>query len=218
MYQRFKASQQNTFHLTRVGNQRSRSSKLAGVVAFRLLRYIVITLSLVFLLIIIPVFYYYNHHDPLDIKYPLNANRFNYRVDTPMESHTITITNTNTGSSSRTKTSHIPSQNEQYYNTQTLPQWIQEYLTWHREMRKKYPGKALIEDANAPPVLVRTCLGLCGGLHDRLGQLPLDLYIAYKSKRILLIKWVKPQPLGTFLIFGWFFCLKLFIFLITLTI
>jgi hypothetical protein len=82
--------------------------------------------------------------------------------------------------------------------TQDLPIWIQEYMTWHREMRNKYQGKAIIEDINAPPVLVRTCLGLCGGLHDRLGQLPLDLYLAYKTKRVLLLKWIKPQPLGTF--------------------
>jgi hypothetical protein len=82
--------------------------------------------------------------------------------------------------------------------TQDLPIWIQEYMSWHREMRNKYPGKAIIEDANAPPVLVRTCLGLCGGLHDRLGQLPLDLYLAYKTKRILLLLWIKPQPLGTY--------------------
>jgi hypothetical protein len=86
-------------------------------------------------------------------------------------------------------------------NTQDLPIWIQEYMAWHREMRNKYKGNAIIEDINAPPVLVRTCLGLCGGLHDRLGQLPLDLYLAYKTKRVLLIRWIKPQPLGTFLIY-----------------
>jgi len=81
-----------------------------------------------------------------------------------------------------------------------LPKWVDEYITWHQEMRAKFPGKAIIEDPDAPPVLVRTCLGLCGGLHDRLGQLPFDLYLASQSKRVLLIKWIKPQPLEDFLI------------------
>ena len=81
-----------------------------------------------------------------------------------------------------------------------LPKWIQDYKQWHRKMRQTFPGQAIITDPNAPPVLVRTCLGLCGGLHDRLGQLPLDLYIANQTQRILLIKWIKPQPLEEFLI------------------
>ena len=40
----------------------------------------------------------------------------------------------------------------------TLPKWILDYISWHQEMRAKFPGKAIIEDPNAPPVLVRTCL------------------------------------------------------------
>ena len=81
-----------------------------------------------------------------------------------------------------------------------LPEWIMNYIKWHNSMREKYPGKSLLEDPNAPKVLVRVCLGLCGGLHDRLGQLPLDLYLANQTERILLIKWQKPQPLEEFLI------------------
>ena len=41
---------------------------------------------------------------------------------------------------------------------QELPKWIQDYISWHQEMRAKFPGKAIIEDPDAPPVLVRTCL------------------------------------------------------------
>eukprot|EP00979_Chaetoceros_neogracilis_P018810 scaffold11238_cov297-Chaetoceros_neogracile.AAC.2 len=81
-----------------------------------------------------------------------------------------------------------------------LPKWVQEYISWHQKMRSDFPGQSIITDPNAPPVLVRTCLGLCGGLHDRLGQLPLDLYLANQTKRVLLIKWIKPQPLEEFLI------------------
>ena len=81
-----------------------------------------------------------------------------------------------------------------------LPKWIQDYMNWHHEMRIKFPGQEIITNPNAPPVLVRTCLGLCGGLHDRIGQLPLDLYIANQTQRILLIKWIKPHPLEEFLV------------------
>ena len=70
-----------------------------------------------------------------------------------------------------------------------LPQWIHDYIQWHRSVRAKYPGKSLIEDPSAPPILVRNCLVVCGGLHDRLGQLPMDLYLANQTKRILLFKW-----------------------------
>jgi len=84
--------------------------------------------------------------------------------------------------------------------SQSLPIWIQEYMSWHRHMRSQYPGQAILTDPNAPPVLVRICLGLCGGLHDRLGQLPLDLYIANQTRRILLIKWIKPHSLEEFLV------------------
>ncbi len=85
-------------------------------------------------------------------------------------------------------------------NSTPLPKWVKEYIAWHTEMRSKFPGKEIIEHPDAPPVLVRTCLGICGGLHDRLGQLPFDLYLASQAKRILLIKWIKPQPLEEFLI------------------
>ena len=90
--------------------------------------------------------------------------------------------------------------NTQHEQEQELPKWIEDYINWHQKMRAQFPGQSIITDPNAPPVLVRTCLGLCGGLHDRLGQLPLDLYIANQTKRVLLIKWIKPQPLEEFLV------------------
>jgi len=81
-----------------------------------------------------------------------------------------------------------------------LPQWIINYIHWHNEMRAKFPGQRILTDPNAPKLLIRICLGLCGGLHDWLGQLPLDLYMANQTKRVLLIKWQKPQPLQEFLV------------------
>jgi hypothetical protein len=80
-----------------------------------------------------------------------------------------------------------------------MPQWIRDYVAWHHEMRLKYPGASLFTDPDSPGVLLRWCGGLCGGLHDRVGQLPLDLFVANQTRRVLLIKWEKPHPLELFM-------------------
>ena len=41
--------------------------------------------------------------------------------------------------------------------------------------------------------------GICGGLNDRLGQLPTDLHVANMTNRVLFIHWVKPVPLESLL-------------------
>lgn len=81
-----------------------------------------------------------------------------------------------------------------------LPAWINNYVAWHKEMRRLFPGSLLFEDPKAPKLLVRTCLGLCGGLNDRLGQLPWDLYLANQTQRVLLLHWHRPVPLEHFLL------------------
>ena len=81
-----------------------------------------------------------------------------------------------------------------------LPKWIENYFRWHKEMRSKYPGTQLFTDPSAPKLLIRTCLGLCGGLNDRLGQLPWDLYLANQTQRVYLIRWERPRPLENFFI------------------
>jgi hypothetical protein len=88
----------------------------------------------------------------------------------------------------------------------SLPKWIRDYIAWHREVRTKYPGSELFTNPKAPNVLIRTCLGLCGGLHDRLGQLPWDLYLANQTGRVLFLTWYRPKPLEDFLVpnaFNW---------------
>ena len=75
---------------------------------------------------------------------------------------------------------------------------MQEYIAWHQAMRRHFPGKLLWEHPNAPPLLIRTCLGLCGGWHDRVGQLPTDLYLAHQLQRVYLIHWHRPVPLEHF--------------------
>jgi len=85
--------------------------------------------------------------------------------------------------------------------SRTLPAWIRSYLRWHQEMRAQFPGRALWEDPNAPKWLVRTCADvICGGLNDRLGQLPWDLYLANQTNRLLLFHWHMPVHLEEFLL------------------
>ena len=81
-----------------------------------------------------------------------------------------------------------------------FPNWIQNYVRWHQEIRQKYPGMKLFTDPEAPKLLIRTCLGICGGLHDRLGQLPFDLFLANQTQRLLLIGWQRPRELENFLL------------------
>jgi len=83
---------------------------------------------------------------------------------------------------------------------QGLPTWLGNYIDWHGEQRRKFPGAALFTDPEAPPVLIRTCYRKCGGLHDRLGKLPWDLYLANQTKRVLLMNWCHPAPLEEFLL------------------
>ncbi|KAI2500277.1 hypothetical protein MHU86_14157 [Fragilaria crotonensis] len=98
------------------------------------------------------------------------------------------------------------SQTQATTHTSQLPLWIRNYIAWHKEMIHKYPGPDLLTNPNAPKLLVRTCLGLCGGLHDRLGQLPWDLYLANQTGRLLFLQWERPGALENFLVpneFNW---------------
>jgi hypothetical protein len=80
-----------------------------------------------------------------------------------------------------------------------LPTWMSDYIAWHKRMRQAFPGELLFSHPNAPKLLIRTCLSKCGGLHDRLGKLPWDMFLANQTKRLLLIHWCQPAPLQTFL-------------------
>ncbi|GAX17125.1 hypothetical protein FisN_5Hh511 [Fistulifera solaris] len=94
---------------------------------------------------------------------------------------------------------HASSKNEHAATEHQLPKWILDYFEWHKEVRRQFPGSELFQNPNAPPILIRTCLGLCGGLNDRLGQLPWDIYLANQTGRVLLIHWHRPAPLEHFL-------------------
>jgi len=53
----------------------------------------------------------------------------------------------------------------------TMPRWVSDYIAFHNEIRSRFPGAQLFTDPEAPKILMRICLGLCGGLNDRLGHL-----------------------------------------------
>jgi hypothetical protein len=94
-------------------------------------------------------------------------------------------------------------------SSSSYPDWIIQYLKWHQRIRHQFPDMQLFTHPDAPPLLIRVCLGLCGGLHDRIGQLPWDLYLANQTNRILLLAWQRPKPMEEFLlpahptIFNW---------------
>jgi hypothetical protein len=86
-------------------------------------------------------------------------------------------------------------------DSEELPVWIRNYLKWHQEMRSDFPGMMLMSDPKAPKLIVRTCVDvICGGLNDRLGQLPWDLYLANQTGRLLLMHWHMPVHLEYFLL------------------
>jgi hypothetical protein len=85
-----------------------------------------------------------------------------------------------------------------------LPDWVTSYFQWHREQREKFPDQQLLEHSKAPNLIIKYCKGersnICGGLHDRLGDLPTSLYLANQTNRLLLFKWFIPKPLEHFLL------------------
>lgn len=92
---------------------------------------------------------------------------------------------------SRTKSQHQPS---------ALPAWMKEYFDWHATERTRLEGHHNITTFR---FLLMQCLPnskKCGGTADRLKPLPLMLWAAHQSRRILLIKWGRPAELEAFLL------------------
>ena len=90
------------------------------------------------------------------------------------------------------------------------PKWITEYMDWHAHIRSTHPAffsannttnnNNQHETTTLPPLLIVHCTANCGGLHDRLGSLPFDLYLANQTKRLLLYAWDRPMDLEHFLV------------------
>ena len=94
--------------------------------------------------------------------------------------------------------SHMSLQIKQYHrkglNSTMLPPWLEEYLDWHRVTKNQLTRL----NWNANKYLIVGCFETydnCGGISDRLKPLPMLLWEAYQSQRILLIWWEKPKSL-----------------------
>ena len=85
-----------------------------------------------------------------------------------------------------------------------LPEWVKDYVAWHREQRARFLDAKRNNSSSADDVkfLIYRCLKFdrCGGASDRLQDLPYKMMIANQTNRVLLVRWEKPVPLETFLV------------------
>lgn len=87
----------------------------------------------------------------------------------------------------------------------TLPQWMQNYMSWHtnqlQQIRKHPPSE---QPWLQQRLLVVRCLegDRCGGTADRLKSLPLSLAVAAKTRRLLFLRWTRPFRLEEFMVPG----------------
>jgi hypothetical protein len=79
-----------------------------------------------------------------------------------------------------------------------LPLWMKQYFSWHQDQRRRLRK----ENWNKFQFCVIRCLEMdsCGGTADRIKSIPLVLYWAAKTRRILMIHWSRPSSLESFLL------------------
>lgn len=87
---------------------------------------------------------------------------------------------------------------------QQMQPWLQDYIEWHRAVRRQFPGSQLLDHPDAPKLLIKICFprtegDSCAGLHDRMRNLPQTVFLAAQTRRVFLIKWFHPYPLEEFL-------------------
>lgn len=85
--------------------------------------------------------------------------------------------------------------------TTGMPVWMQDYFHWHAQARAQM--KQDHSRWKSFRFLMLQCLPgsrKCGGTADRLKPLPLMIWMARQSKRVLLIKWGRPAELEEFLL------------------
>ena len=139
-------------------------------------------------LIITASFYYFNLHSIILQDYWSVENIYH---DLP-EQHSRLV--------SSSSSSFLPQSTSNTHQEKQLPQWLDDYFHWHNPMRRQYPGTSILTHPNSPGVLVKVCAHKCGGLHDRLGGLGWDLYLANQTRRVLLIHWCIPAPIENYLV------------------
>ena len=115
------------------------------------------------------------------------------------------IANPTTDKVDDTATSSPDANITQMVSSSALPLWMKDYFRWHaqqrRAMRSEKSGK---EWWLQYKFLVLRCTSQdrCGGLSDRLTSLPLFLFMAATTNRVLLVRWDRPFPLEDFLLPG----------------
>ena len=85
-----------------------------------------------------------------------------------------------------------------------LPEWVKNYVAWHREQRARFLDAKRNNSPSADDVkflIVRCSMqDRCGGASDRLQDLPYKMMTANQTNRVLLVVWEKPVPLEIFLV------------------
>eukprot|EP00537_Pseudo-nitzschia_pungens_P019094 CAMPEP_0172406372 /NCGR_PEP_ID=MMETSP1061-20121228/70424_1 /TAXON_ID=37318 /ORGANISM="Pseudo-nitzschia pungens, Strain cf. pungens" /LENGTH=125 /DNA_ID=CAMNT_0013141937 /DNA_START=42 /DNA_END=416 /DNA_ORIENTATION=- len=74
----------------------------------------------------------------------------------------------------------------------SFPPWMEDYFEWHRSVRSNLTET----NWNETNYLILSCMRdhrKCGGVSDRLKPLPLIVFEAFRSKRLLLIWWDRPK-------------------------
>lgn len=83
-----------------------------------------------------------------------------------------------------------------------LPDWVKLYAEWHKQQRQRHFDAQNRNTESGVRFLISRCLNYdkCGGASDRLQDMPYNIMIANKTKRVLLVKWERPAPLENFLV------------------
>jgi len=134
---------------------------------------------------------------------------------TPTPSAVFDMSNPNQKTGSTTEVSkqqqqpsfmYPPQDIQQLISSNELPPWMRQYFTWHASQRTQCMQPPTNNDQQSwqkCKYLLLQCLPgskKCGGTADRLKPLPLMLWVAHTSQRILLIKWGRPAELEEFLL------------------
>lgn len=90
---------------------------------------------------------------------------------------------------------HLNSAMQKIY-LESVPVWLKEYAEWHADQRKNH----IADPATKFLILACERYSFCGGVADRLKNIPFYLLFAHKSGRVLLIKWEKGNDLEDFLV------------------
>ena len=85
-------------------------------------------------------------------------------------------------------------------STVSLPKWLQDYLAWHRQVRRELADGASLDNYRFFILRCRHEDKKCAGAADRLKAIPHALVLCHQTKRVLLIHWEKPAPLEEFLV------------------